>query len=245
MTPQHQPMRERKAVKEAFTDLAPRYEKTVDGELHTFWGWSYKGFVDQLTEQTPLKANDKVLDIATGTAVIPRTFLIRGIEGHQFTGLDITEAMLREGQREIDALGTRLPISLTCGDAMALPFASDSYDVVVSGLATHHMDIGKMLSESLRVMKKDGVFSIVDVGISPFWQSGLMRGVSRLIAFVYFLFKENATRAWAEASAVTNVWTPGDWSRELERIGFREVSIQKIPSQRTWSPDPLAIRAKK
>lgn len=238
-------MKEKKAVKKAFTDLAPRYEKTVDDELHTFWGWSYRGFVDRLIDQTPLKSNQKVLDIATGTAVIPRTFVTRGIEGNFFTGLDITEAMLRQGQREMAASGTAPPIDLTCGDAMALPFAPESYDIVVSGLATHHMDIRKMLSESRRVLKTGGVFSIVDVGISPFWQNKLMQGVSRIIAFVYFLFKENMTRAWAEATAVTNVWTAEDWSQELEQAGFQEVFIQEIASHRKWIPDPLAIRAKK
>jgi len=238
-------MREKKAVKEAFTDLAPHYEETVDSELQTFWGWSYQGFVDSLIKNTPLPTSAKILDIATGTAVIPRTFAARDDGQHQFTGLDITEAMLRQGQRKIAAVDDNFPISLTCGDAMALPIATNTYDIVVSGLATHHMDIPKMLSESLRVLKKGGTFSIVDVGISPLWQNPIMRGFSRLIAFVYFLFKENMTRAWAEAAAVTNVWTPEDWSLELKLAGFQKIHIQKIPSQRKWSPDPLAIRAKK
>lgn len=238
-------MREKKAVKEAFTDLAPHYEETVDSELQTFWGWSYRGFVERLIENTPLPASAKILDIATGTAVIPRTFAAR-VEGeHHFTGLDITEAMLQQGQREIEASGNNPPISLTCGDAMALPLAPNAFDFVVSGLATHHMDIPKMLAESLRVLKEGGTFSIVDVGISPLWQNRIMRSVSRIIAFVYFMFKENMTRAWAEAAAVTNVWTVEDWSRELKQIGFQEIQIQRIPSQRKWSPDPLAIRAKK
>jgi len=42
--------------------------------------------------------------------VIPRTILTRGSGEHLFTGLDITEAMPRQGQRELDTLGENLPI---------------------------------------------------------------------------------------------------------------------------------------
>jgi len=46
-------MIEKDTVQEAYTDLAPRYEKTVDDELRTFWGWSYEGFVDHLIQHPP------------------------------------------------------------------------------------------------------------------------------------------------------------------------------------------------
>lgn len=235
-------MKGKKATKEAFTELAPRYEETVDDELQTFWGWSYQGFVDNLIQQTPIKPGDKILDIATGTAVIPRHIMKRA-ENPEFRifGLDITESMLAHGKQKIDPDHFGSVISLTCGDAMALPFDEDSFDVIITGLASHHIDIPLMLKEIKRVLKRGGTLSMIDVGASYLWRLPLVKGVLRMAAFMYFLLKENFSRAWAEAAAVTNVWTLEKWNRELLSLGFKDVKIRKIPSKNKWIPDPLAI----
>lgn len=93
-------MKKKDSVHEAFTELAPRYENVVDHELMTFWGWSYQDFIDRLLEQTTLEPGQKLLDIATGTAVIPRKLADRGFDQNQIIGLDITEAMLHRGIKE-------------------------------------------------------------------------------------------------------------------------------------------------
>jgi len=49
---------------------------------------------------------------------------------------------------------------------MALPFSPQSFDVVISGLASHHMNIPLMLSEKKRVLKPGGLLSIIDIGMS-------------------------------------------------------------------------------
>ncbi len=47
-------MKENQTVQEAFTELSSHYEDTVNGELQTFWGWSYQSFVDQLVDRTEI-----------------------------------------------------------------------------------------------------------------------------------------------------------------------------------------------
>jgi len=234
-------MSENQVVHEAFTELAPRYESVVDGELKTFWGWSYQGFVDQLIERTAIQNNQKVLDIATGTSVIPRKILQQKIPDLHITGLDITEAMLQQGKKTFPEGVFRTALSLTCGDAMKLPFADNSYDVIVSGLASHHMNIPIMLSEMRRVLKPQGTLSIIDVGTSSFWELPIIRGFTRIFAFAYFLWKENSTRAWAEAAAVTNLRTPEGWLADLQAAGFDSISISKLSSKYRWAPEPLSI----
>jgi ubiquinone/menaquinone biosynthesis C-methylase UbiE len=202
--------------------------------------------VDQLNEQTPIKPGDRILDIATGTAVIPRK-LINGDKkpGIRIIGLDITESMLVHGKRRIPEDQFDSTINLTCGDAMSLPFIDDSFDVVVTGLATHHINIPLMFAEIMRVLKEDGILSMIDVGASSIWRFPFVKIFLRIFTFFYFLFKENIPRAWAEATAVTNVWTLDKWDSELKRLGFREVTIKSIPSQSKWIPDPFAIFAKR
>ena len=133
-------MSEKQVVKEVFTDLAPRYEEAVDSELNAFWGWSYHRFLDELIKRTKIVENQRILDIATGTSVIPKKILDLEIPGIHIIGQDITESMLHQGKKNIskEHLGKR--ISLTCNDAMALPFSDGSFDLVVSGLASHHME---------------------------------------------------------------------------------------------------------
>jgi ubiquinone/menaquinone biosynthesis C-methylase UbiE len=236
-------VKEQKLINKMFTELAPRYETAMDVELNTFWGWSYQAFVDQLIEKTEILENQNILDIATGTSVIPRKIIKQEIPGIQITGLDITESMLRQGEKEMTAIGIDHPISLICADAMRLPFADNTYDLIVSGLASHHMDIPIMLSEMKRVLRPGGLLSIIDVGTSIFWDHPLMRGVIRVLAFIYFLFKDSPTRAWAEAVDITNLRTPEGWKAELESTGYLSIEIQNLSSKYPWFPKPLSIQS--
>ena len=238
-------MSEKQVVKEVFTDLAPRYEEAVDSELNAFWGWSYHRFLDELIKRTKIMENQRILDIATGTSVIPKKILDLEIPGIHIIGQDITESMLHQGKKNIakEHLGKR--ISLTCNDAMALPFSDGSFDLVVSGLASHHMDIPQMLGEMERVLKPGGVLSIIDVGNSPVWELRIFKGIARLIAFSYFVFKENLTRAWAEAASVTNLRTPEGWEQELSSLQFHNISIEKLSSRWKFLPEPLSISCSK
>jgi hypothetical protein len=65
----------------------------------------------------------------------------------------------------------------------------------------------------------------------------------RVGAFFYFLFKENLTRAWAEAGAVTNLRTLEGWQAELQGVGFKDINITKLSSKYSWMPEPLSIQS--
>ncbi len=236
-------MKEKQAIQEAFTEMSTHYEEVVDGELSLFWGWSYENFLTELVKHTRIGENQKILDIATGTSVIPRKLMEQKIPGIKITGLDITESMLRQAQLKVAAAGYQSGIHLVCGDAMILPCADRSFDVVVSGLASHHMDIPLMLSEMKRVLKPGGLLSIIDVGTSPIWETKVFQGFARAIAFLFFLIRENSTRAWAEAAAVENLRTPEGWQNDLIRAGFKDVQIIKLKSKYRWAPEPLSIQS--
>ena len=125
---------------------------------------------------------------------------------------------------------------------MALPYKNQSFDVVVSGLASHHMDIPQMLSEMRRMLAPGGMLSVIDVGTSKMWERPIIKFLMRVGAFIYFSIKENITRAWAEAGAVTNLRTPEGWLAELETAGFNNIKIHKLKSKYNWIPEPLSIQ---
>ncbi len=140
-------MSDKQTIVDAFTEISARYEQVVDGELHRFWGWSYDSFVENLVQSTPLEENDRVLDVASGTAVIPLKLFSHGKTGGQVVGLDITYAMLQKGQQKIEKQQAGQIISLVCANAMSMPLQSGYFDVVLCGLATHHLDVAILLSE--------------------------------------------------------------------------------------------------
>ena len=236
-------MEEKKVIQEAFEEMSHHYEEVMDGELNLFWGWSYDNFLSELVRHTQIEENQKILDIATGTSFIPRKIMEQKIDGLEIIGLDITEAMLHQGQRKIAAAGYDSNIALICGDAMILPCADGAFDVVMSGLASHHMDIPLMLSEMKRVLKPGGFLSIIDVGTSPIWETRIFQFFAKFIAFFFFLFRENITRAWAEVDTVENLRTPEGWKNDLSQAGFKNVQITKLKSKYKWTPEPLAIRS--
>jgi len=238
-------MNDKNNIIETFTELAPRYEEVVNAELGRFWGWSYTGFVNQLIQATPIPDSGKMLDLATGTGVIPIKVTTEGSNKRRVHGLDITMSMLARAKQKIVSGNVQNQIDLICASAMDIPYASESFDLVTCALATHHMDIRLLLSESWRILANCGNLSIADVGGSNLWKSPIVKAILRIAAFVYFLFQENIHRAWAEAEAVSNVRSKEEWFDLLVETGFRNIKITKLKSKYRWVPEPLVIQATK
>jgi demethylmenaquinone methyltransferase/2-methoxy-6-polyprenyl-1,4-benzoquinol methylase len=230
---------------ETFSELAPRYEKVLDNELQRFWGLSYSRFIETLVNHIPISNGDLILDVATGTSVIPLRLLQKGHRDIRVVGLDITFGMLKQGSEKIQKEGLRDKIPLTCGDATVMPFSAGTYQVVICGLATHHMDVARLLSEIFRVITPGGILTVADAGGSPIWKSKFIRFLIKIAAFVYFFFTENRSRALAESSAVPNIMSAEDWYEILSKTGFIQVEIEKLPSSHSWMPHPLLIKAQK
>jgi ubiquinone/menaquinone biosynthesis C-methylase UbiE len=236
-------MSDQRAIIDAFTELAPRYERTVDTELKLFWGWDYQGFVSYVIEQIPIKEHDLILDVATGTAVIPIKIIGEMKLESSIVGLDLTEEMLRRGYQKIREINATSGIRLTCGNGMKMPFNNSSFDIVICALATHHMDVPLMLSEMARVLKPGGCISVADVGGAAIWRKPVIRSILKLGAFIFYYLIENYSRALSESNTIPNIRTAEEWRNFLEALGFSSISIKKLPSKYKRIPTPLLINA--
>jgi ubiquinone/menaquinone biosynthesis C-methylase UbiE len=229
-------------VIEAFTELAPSYEETVDRELSHFWGLSYGQFIDQLVGMIPVNEGDVVLDLATGTALIPLEIADKvGVKG-QVVGLDITLAMLRYAQKNVEAAGSSSCINLVCASAMDMPFVEATFDAVVCGLAMHHMDVPRMLSEMRRVLRRGGRLIMADVGASAFWRSFLGIALLKILLARYGLTHRSA-RWRAEIEAFPNIRTASEWRILLSGCGFTKIEITEFRARRPWYPCALIMKA--
>lgn len=239
------PLKEKDFLVEAFTDMAPDYERKVNSELSLFWGWSYEGFVNQLIENTPIFKTDKILDVATGTGVISHHLAKEDFSQNYVHGLDITLSMIKRARGRFTNSGIEEKGILVCGSATEMPYHGNSFTLVICGLATHHMDVEKFASESHRILDSSGRLSIIDAGGSLKWNNPILKFFIRSAAFIYFFFKENPSRAWAESAAVSNVRAPEEWNSLLEKTGFRDIEIKSLHSKHLLVPSPILIKAVK
>lgn len=238
-------MNDKHFVVDAFSEIASRYESVVDGELRKFWGWSYEGFIENMVNHTSIGQNDLVLDIASGTAVIPLKLVDNGKASGKIVGLDITYSMLERGKQKISKRGINDQISLVCGNALAMPLQSETFDNIVCGLATHHLNVGVLLDEINRLLRPGGQLTIADVGGAQVWKMPIVNAMIRTATFLYFLPKEGYARARVEASALANVLTPTEWEDHLVSRRLQAIQVQELPKSNAWAPAPLMIKALK
>ncbi len=235
-------MEEINHIREAFTELAPSYSTTMNNELTQFWGISYPKFVERLVNLAAIKPGEKVLDIATGTAVIPITLITTRPPQERIVGLDITPAMLQQGSNVIARKGITNTIDLVCASAMDMPFASGTFDVIICALGTHHMNVPRMLLEAKRLLAIKGRLIISDVGATSFWRSLAGKMVIRLLMWAYG-YTNHSARSHAEIDAFQNVRTAKEWSVLLQEFGYGKVKIDEIKPRLPWFPSGLTLQA--
>lgn len=238
-------MHEQQDIITAFTEMAPRYEQLMNNELNKFWGIDYADFVGRLLSDFPSSNEDLVLDIATGTSYIPQYLAGKNIPAKRFVGLDLTFGMLEQGKQYLKEAGIYTLVPQLCASAMQMPFAPNVFNFAVCCLATHHMDVNKLLTNIHNALKPGGSIFLADAGGSSAWKNTMIKSSIKIAAFLYFLFQENLTRANAEAGAIGNILSAEEWEESIIRAGFAEIEINRMPSGKFWAPDPIIIRASK
>lgn len=94
------------------------------------------------------------LEVGCGSARLSR-FLAR--RGYRAVGMDYEPEAVSLARRR--AADNRLDVALLLGDAFALPFATASFDVVLStGLLEHFADPSPIVAEMTRVLRPGGLF---------------------------------------------------------------------------------------
>jgi ubiquinone/menaquinone biosynthesis C-methylase UbiE len=100
----------------------------------------------------------QALDIATGAGHVA---VALAQTGAQTTACDLTANMLAEAAANLAAHG--LKAELVEADALALPFAAASFDLVASRMAPHHFaEPARFVGEVFRVLRPGGRFGLVD-----------------------------------------------------------------------------------
>ena len=116
--------------------------------------------IRRLVAVARLKGDERVLDVATGPGYIAEAF---ARAAREVIGIDLTAAMLAIGEERTKERGVS-NISFQIGDVQKLPFERETFDVVVSRLALHHMqNPGQVVGEMARVCKPGGTVLVEDI----------------------------------------------------------------------------------
>jgi demethylmenaquinone methyltransferase / 2-methoxy-6-polyprenyl-1,4-benzoquinol methylase len=112
-----------------------------------------------------------VLDVASGTAGV--ALQIAGRTGASVVGVDLTEQMLRQGQRNVTESGMGGRIRLVAGRAEQLPFPDATFDgLTFTYLLRYVLDPEATLRELARVVKPGGRVASLEFMVPPsrFWR---------------------------------------------------------------------------
>lgn len=155
-------------AQDLFTPLPARYDLLA--ELLSFGqnGRWRRAMIDRVTPN----GGDVILDVASGTAGVAIALARR--TNAKIVGADLTEQMLRRGQRNVAAADLSERITLVTGRAEQLPFPDASFDALTFTYLLRYVDDPQAtLAELGRVVKPGGRVASLEFAVPPsrFWRA--------------------------------------------------------------------------
>lgn len=146
-----------------FTNVASKYDVMNDVMsmgIHRVWK-------DAMMDWLAPRPGQRLLDVAGGTGDISFRFLKRA-PGAQAVVLDMTESMLVEGRQRAEAAQMEESLDWVVGDAMALPFEDNTFDVYTISFGIRNVTrIPDALSEAYRVLRPGGRLMVLEFSQLP------------------------------------------------------------------------------
>jgi demethylmenaquinone methyltransferase / 2-methoxy-6-polyprenyl-1,4-benzoquinol methylase len=125
----------------------------------------HKGWRQRAADMADVGPGDRVLDVATGTGDMAFELARRVAPGGEVVGSDFSEAMLERARAKLDAGQTDAVLPhFVWGDAMALPYPTDSFDAATVGFGARNFeDLAVSLREMARVVRAGGRVVVLEI----------------------------------------------------------------------------------
>ena len=213
-----------------FTPLPDRYDRLAEwlsfGQNRR---WR-RAMVDHVLADRP----SLVLDVASGTAGVAIAEA-RACDT-RVVGIDLTEAMLRRGARNVADAGLSGRIALILGRGEQLPFADASFDAVgFTYLLRYVPDPAAAVAELARVVRPGGVLANLEFQVprSVFWRAWWWLYTRLVLPVAGYV---TGGREWFRVGAFLGPsisahyrryplsWTVAAW----ERAGMEDVEVRRM-----------------
>ncbi len=214
-----------------FDDVATRYDVTND-VLSLGQDRLWRRAVVDACDAHP---GERVLDIAAGTGTSSEPFADSGVD---VVPADFSLGMLRVGHRRRSDLG------FTAADAMRLPFADDSFDVVTMSFGLRNVsDPSTALREFLRVTRPGGRLVVCEfsqptnAAFRTVYSNYLMRalpGVARKVSSnpESYVYLAESIQAWPDQRGLAEQVAAAGW----EGVQWRDLSGGIVALHRATKP---------
>ena len=210
-------------IKNIFESISSEYDFMND--LMTFK--NHSKWKKEIAEIAKYSSPKKILDIATGTGDI--AINLSKINGSKIEGVDVSGNMLKIARKKIDELKIDNIALKTC-EAENLVFEDNHFDIVSIGYGVRNFsNLEKGLSESYRVLKKDGKLIILETSIPENFIIKFMYTIitSIYIPLIAFIFS-GKTKAYLYLLDSTKKFPPKNKFIEmLYRTGFEKVETRR------------------
>ncbi|NNK78945.1 MAG: bifunctional demethylmenaquinone methyltransferase/2-methoxy-6-polyprenyl-1,4-benzoquinol methylase UbiE [Litoreibacter sp.] len=193
-----------------FTNVASKYDimnDVMSAGIHRVWK-------DAMMDWLAPRPGQRLLDVAGGTGDIAFRFLKRAGDAKAVV-LDMTESMLVEGRKRADAEAMADRLDWIVGDAMALPFEDNSFDVYTISFGIRNVTrIPDALSEAYRVLRPGGRLMVLEFSQLP----------NPMMQKAYDLYSFNVIPRMGKVIA-----------NDSESYQYLVESIRKFPDQDTFA----------
>ncbi len=196
-------------VRGVFGSVASKYDVMNDAMsfgIHRVWK-------DAMMDWLAPRPGQRLLDVAGGTGDISFRFLKRAGAGHA-TVLDLTEPMLIEGRKRAEAEAMAGSLDWVVGDAMALPFEDNSFDVYTISFGIRNVTRPQeALNEAYRVLRPGGRLMVLEFSQIP----------NEMMQKAYDLYSFNIIPRMGQMIA-----------QDRDSYQYLVESIRKFPDQETF-----------
>lgn len=213
-------------------------DKNIDGGRAFDWGRTssdyakYRDiyppeFYNKIIERRLCVAGQSVLDLGTGTGVLPRNLYRYGAK---WTGTDISENQIREARR----LSKNTDIEYRVASAESLDFSPDSFDVVTVCQCFWYFDPERLIPKLSYIMKKGGRLLVLYMAWLPYEDK--IAGESERLILKY-------NPQWSGAGeTVRPIDIPAAYSEFFETVYHEEYRLNVHFTRESWHGRVKACR---
>lgn len=215
-------------------------DKRIDGGKAFDWGKTsadyakYRDIYPELFYQKIIERNlcirgQKVLDLGTGTGVLPRNLFRYGAE---WTGTDISADQIAEAKRL--ARETDMHISFQTVAAEDIAFSDNSFDVITACQCFWYFDHQKVMPKLASMLKPDGRLLILYMAWLPFEDE--IAGASEELVLKY-------SPDWSGArETVKPIHIPDAANKYFDLVGHMEYRLKVPFTREAWHGRMRACR---
>lgn len=212
--------------------------RTIDGGKAFDWGKTSEDyakyrdiypqeFYDKILGRKLCVSGQSVLDMGTGTGVLPRNMYRYGAK---WTGTDISEKQIEQAK----ILSQGMDIGYCAFSAEELDFPDHSFDVITACQCFWYFDHERIMPKLFRMLKPNGRILVLYMAWLPFEDK--IAGASEELVLRY-------NPAWSGAGETMHpIWIPDCYSEKFELAYHEEYPLEVPFTRESWNGRMKACR---